>query len=304
MSADSPVTTERHDQPAWARCPICDAAASLHGHQPYPVTAGSLPSWIFRCGACDFNFRRFGRPLAEVVSHFQVASYTTPTDEDHWRKRRERFYEFLLDLLNEPAQGRALLDVGCAFAHFLDRAVNRGYRPFGTEVSTEMAELLRRRRNYPVSTRPLHDLQLPEGRFDVISFVDSFYYFEDPLATLRQCRKLLRPGGQLLMRITNRNSLARLYRLGRKLLLRRDPVPALPHATTDDAISCHSRRSLSIAMDRAGLHVRRMTCLEPGAEKFDWLLPRTFHYATNLMARLTFQRVCLTPGIVCVGTAD
>ena len=303
MEADVHDATRTRDDRNPVSCPICGGSAVLYGYQDYPVAAGYCPSRIFRCTPCGFNFRRFDRPLSEVLSHFEVAPYSTADVEERWRRRREGFYYYLLDLLRKPANGRSLLDVGCAFGHFLDCAANRGYRPFGTEVSTEMAELLRTRRDYPVSTRSLEDLQLPEDRFDVVAFVDSFYYFEDPAQTLAHCRKLLRPGGELLMRVTNRNPLARMYRLSHSLRLRTGQTPNLPFWTTDDAISCHSRRSLSELMQRTGFRVRKLTCLERG-KTIDSLGLRSYYRLSSLVARLTFERVCVTPGLVCLATPE
>ena len=287
------------------RCPICRDTKKvlLYGWQQYLVGEGKTPSFIFRCRGCDFNFRRFDRPLTEVLSHFKVAPYSTDENEQRWQKRREGFYRFLLDLLSKPADGKSLLDIGCAFGHFLDCAAERGYRPFGTEVSEEMADLLRKRKDYPVSSRPLDDLQLPEKRFDVITFVDSFYYFANPLETLHQCYKLLKPGGKLLMRVTNRNQMARFYRLGRSLTLRSRQVSEMPFWTTDDAISCHSRRSLTELMNKTGFRIIKLTGLEKG-KKIDSFGLRAFYQLTSVLAWATWERVCFTPGIICLAAKE
>lgn len=286
-------------------CPICeiDTNVILYGQQEYILREERIPSIIYRCKECDFNFRSFDRPLSEVLSHFKVAPYSKDEIEQQWRKRREGFYRFLLDLLSKPADGKSLLDVGCAFGHFLDCVVERGYRPFGAEVSDEMADLLRKRRDYPVSSRPLRNLQLPEKQFDVVTFIDSFYYFENPLETLIQCHKLLKPGGELLMRVTNRNGMARLHRLAYALKLRRDSLVKMPFWTTDDAISCHSRKSLVKLMNKTGFQTIKLACLEKGKE-IDSFSLRSFYQLTSALARATRERICLTPGIICLATKD
>jgi SAM-dependent methyltransferase len=238
-----------------------------------------------------------------VLSHFKIAPYSTREIEQKWKKLRVGFYRFLLDLLSKPTKGKSLLDVGCAFGHFLDCAVEYGYRPFGTEVSEEMCGLLRKRRNYPVTSRPLDALQLPEKQFDVITFIDSFYYFEDPLKTLHQCRKLLRSGGELLVRVTNRNAMAKLHRLIRYATFRWDKVPRMPFWTTDDAISCHGSQSLTILMKKAGFRIVKLTCLEKG-KQIDRFALRSFYQITDVLARITFEQVALTPGILCLAIAD
>jgi len=262
-----------------------------------------VPSYMYRCALCDFNWRRFDKPLHEVLSHFKVAPYSSDEIEQKWFRRREGFYYYLLDLLEGPAEGRSLLDIGCAFGHFLDCAVQRGYRPFGTEVSEEMAELTRQRKSYPVSTHPLDDPQMSEERFDVITFVDSFYYFEYPLETLQACRRLLKPGGQLLMRVTNRNQMARAHQLASAWRTKSGDVPEMPFWTTDDAISCHSRKSVKKLMEKTGLRIAHLSCLEKG-KKIESFGLRSFYAATGLLARLSGERICWTPGVVCVAKAD
>lgn len=299
---DAIVSQNRTPKQTIPPCPICrDTNVILYGQQEYILEVEQIPSIIYRCKRCDFNFRSFSRPLSEVLSHFKVAPYSTNEIEQQWLRRRKGFYQFLLGLLSKPADGKAVLDIGCAFGHFLDCAVERGYRPFGTEVSEEMADLLCRRRDYPVSTRPLHNLQLPEKQFDVITFVDSFYYFEKPLESLRQCHKLLKPGGELLMRVTNRNGIARLHRLASTLKFWRGGLVEMPFWTTDDAISCHSRRSLTKLMSKTGFRIVKLTCLER-SKNIDSVGMRFFYWITSAIARITYERICLTPGIICLAT--
>ncbi len=282
-------------------CPICGDNIKIlsYGRQQYLVGEGKVPSIIYRCKKCDFNFRKFDCPLTEVTTHFKVAPYSTGDVEQRWQRKREGFYRFLLDMLSKPTEEKSLLDIGCAFGHFLDCAAQRGYRPFGVEISDDMADLLRKRRNYPVSSRPLSDLQLPEKQFDVITFVDSFYYFENPLETLNQCYNLLKPGGELLMRVTNRNAIACLCRSFGSLIARGKTLPELPFCATDDAISCHSRQSLSKVMKKSGFKITKLTCIEKG-KKIDSKGMKLFYMLTSSITLLTFGGVCLTPGIICL----
>lgn len=304
MSNDVIVSPDQPFEQVIPPCPICrDSNVILYGRQEYALEKERIPSIIYRCKRCDFNFRRFDRPLSELLSHFKVAPYSTDEIEQQWQKRREGFYRFLLDLLSKPADGKSLLDIGCAFGHFLDCAVERGYRPFGTEVSDEMADLLRKRRDYPVSSRALDDLQLPEKQFDVITFVDSFYYFENPLESLRRCYKLLKPGGELLMRVTNRNGMARFHRSALALTFRGVRCVEMPFWTTDDAISCHSRRSLTKLMSKTGFRIIKLTCLEKG-KKVESFGLWAFYQLSGALARITYERICLTPGIICLAARE
>ena len=120
MKDDTLISEEQLFNKSIPSCPICedDKRVLLYGRQEYLVGDEKLASLIFRCRACDFNFRRFSRPLAEVLNHFKVAPYSSEDLEQQWLRRREGFYRFLLDLLSEPADGKSLLDIGCAFGRF------------------------------------------------------------------------------------------------------------------------------------------------------------------------------------------
>ena len=97
MKNDTLISAEQLFNESMPSCPICedDKQVLLYGRQEYLVGDGKLASLIFRCRDCDFNFRRFDRPLAEVLSHFKVAPYSSEEFEQQWLKRREGFYRFL-----------------------------------------------------------------------------------------------------------------------------------------------------------------------------------------------------------------
>ena len=131
----------------------------------------------------------------------------------------------------------------------------------------------------------------------------SFYYFENPLETLRQCHKLLKSSGKLLMRVTNRNGMASLYRLVLMLTFRGRKLVEMPFWTTDDAISCHSRQSLSKLMNKSGFRIIGLTCFEKG-KKIESFGMRAFYQLTSALAWITGEHICLTPGIICLATKD
>ena len=132
---------------------------------------------------------------------------------------------------------------------------------------------------------------------------EALYYFENPLESLRQCYKLLKPGGELLMRVTNRNGMARLYRLALALTFQWVRCVEMPFWTTDDAISCHSRRSLTKLMNKTGFRIIKLTGLEKG-KKIESFGLWAFYQLSSALARVTYERICLTPGIICLATRD
>lgn len=281
-------------------CPICRSHLTFRrdGWQDYSTDHGPIRSQIFRCTGCDLGLRVFANdappPLAE---HFRAAWYSADDIEQTLYNRRIGFYEYLLDLLQSNGAQRRLFDVGCGFGHFLQAARRRGYQPSGSEVDRQFATRAQSRSGCPVVSGGLSTLRSVSARFDVITLIDSFYYFDDPVTVLRDCARLLRPGGQILIRTTNRNHLARLHRWKSLLLGGRDRE--LPFWTTDDAICCHSRRSLTMALAAAGFDIVRISGKEPG-KRLEPGLRSMALAAAQWIERLTAGTVSTSSGIIVI----
>jgi SAM-dependent methyltransferase len=107
-----------------------------------------------------------------------------------------------------------LLDVGCATGDFLD--VMRqypGWEVCGVELSDYASRYAREQLGLDVRTGTLESAQFPEAVFDVVTLWDVIEHLPDPLGTLRQIHRLLRPGGLLVFNTPNLESLdARLFK--------------------------------------------------------------------------------------------
>ena len=99
--------------------------------------------------------------------------------------------------------GERLLDVGCGTGLLLARLVGRS--PFreltGVDLSPGMVAQARRR--LPGSVRLLAGdagaLPFPPGSFDVVVSASSFHYWPAPARGLEEARRVLRPGGHLIL---------------------------------------------------------------------------------------------------------
>ena len=99
--------------------------------------------------------------------------------------------------------GTRLLDVGCGTGLLLARLAERS--PFreltGLDLSPGM--VARARARLPASVRLLvgdaETLPFPPGSFDVIVSVSSFHYWQVPAHGLVELRRVLRPGGHLIL---------------------------------------------------------------------------------------------------------
>ncbi len=106
----------------------------------------------------------------------------------------------------EPAQPprHRLLDIGCGNGSKLGEFAQRGYEVWGTDVSGDA--LAAAKKLVPTGTflkGELLDLGLPGGAFHYIRLDNVLEHVPQPLAVLRECRRLLPPGGQLFIYVPN-----------------------------------------------------------------------------------------------------
>jgi SAM-dependent methyltransferase len=79
----------------------------------------------------------------------------------------------------------------------------------GVEVSPTALEQARARFGARVFAGDVQEANLPEGTFDVITLFSTVEHLAEPVAVLRECRRLLREGGVVVIKTPNFSSLNR-----------------------------------------------------------------------------------------------
>jgi SAM-dependent methyltransferase len=137
--------------------------------------------------------------------------------ETHRRysERPDNFLEWVLGHL-APEAGDLVLDVGCGYGAYHPRLGARGARLLGLDRSFAMVAAAHRQAvggRLPVVTVQGDAEALPvrDGRFHRVLCAHVLFHVPDVTAALRELRRVLRPGGRLVLTTNLPDHLARLY---------------------------------------------------------------------------------------------
>ncbi|MBN2565174.1 MAG: class I SAM-dependent methyltransferase [Candidatus Eisenbacteria bacterium] len=112
--------------------------------------------------------------------------------------------DFVIGELGSEITSLSILDVGCATGRLLARLAAAGAKRIcGADVAPAILELARMRLRDAGADLRLADaeanLPWPDGAFDVVSLTGVFHHFTRPARALGEIRRVLRPGGRVLM---------------------------------------------------------------------------------------------------------
>ena len=160
------------------------------------------------------------------------------------RSMKRAYFRRRLAELGPAGRGRALLDVGCATGFLLEEAREEGYEPYGVELSAFGAREAGRTFPGRIFQGTLAAAGFPDGRFDVVTLMDLIEHVPDPPEFLREVRRVLAPGGRLLIVTPDQGGLS-ARGMGRRWFHRKR-----------EHLYYFTRRSLAALLGRIGFRPR------------------------------------------------
>lgn len=104
--------------------------------------------------------------------------------------------------------GARYLDVGCGLGTMVAAMSHLGMKAEGVEPSSVAAKKSRAA-GLKIFSGSLEQAKFPSGTFDAITMLHVLEHTPNPIETLRECRRVLKPDGELIVSVPNYDSLVR-----------------------------------------------------------------------------------------------
>ena len=207
---------------------------------------------LTRCPACGQLVSRIGEQAYwESMRRFNATGFNLPSPREDARRFRvaARRLGVISALLAQPASATRVLDVGCSRGNFLAAGVRLGYRMEGVEPAPDIAAAARAA-GLDVHTGLLQDVAFPDASFDAVTLFEVIEHLQEPIALLRECRRVLKPRGILLVSTGNTASWT--------AAAMRERWDYLQIAKDAGHISFFNPRSIAVIAGRSGFAVERI----------------------------------------------
>ena len=171
-------------------CPFCNQSETIPFHREGVFQ-------MVKCASCQFVYLN-PRPTEQALLEFYQDYLPRETSSiEGWKKMMGPIFRRSAHLIKRFKDKGKLLDVGTGFGFFLAEMKRQGWEGEGIEISRKGMNYGREVLKLTVHPGPLEEIGFPEKAFDVVT---GFYVIEHlpyPMAFLRECYRILKPGGFL-----------------------------------------------------------------------------------------------------------
>ena len=140
-------------------------------------------------------------PLATNCGSSSVQGPLWDQRAHDWNAVQEPLSRALYDILLKAlalTRDTTLLDAGCGSGMFCELAAQKGAGVMGLDASYELLDLARKRAPHAAFFNgEMEELPFVDLTFDVVTMISSLQHATDPQRTLKEVRRVLRPGGRV-----------------------------------------------------------------------------------------------------------
>lgn len=228
-------------------CPVCSS-------KKIKLILNQLEKQIFHCGDCKSKFLNTARekdPSEIYQNAYFNEEYrkqygkTYLEDRDNILKLAARRLETISNLIKGEIKNKTILDAGCAYGFFLEKARSFSLNPTGIEIEKNAVKYIKNKLKIRIINGNFLDHHFNE-KYDVITFWYVLEHFPDPEVVINKILKILKPGGLLCLAVPGGNS--PFYRFNKKEWLRFYP---------EDHFFYYSEKGINILLKRKGFKLLR-----------------------------------------------
>lgn len=150
---------------------------------------------IVECKHCGL---RYLNPTPDVRDLPHIYNYDVYEDSTNNNPvLMEYFFE---KLMTHAPQLRSVIEIGCGTGDFLAWLQTKGMKVSGVEFADSANRV---KFDGPLHVGRMEEIALPDASFDAVLLLNVIEHLSDPLMVLRKVKRMLKPGGVLLMRHPN-----------------------------------------------------------------------------------------------------
>ena len=179
---------------------------------------------VLQCAHCGLIFTDLVERPEEIAKDYS-RDYFKERDEYYFRNTVEDplrgvenssildFKQWLKRIESYKPAGK-ILDVGCATGVFLALARERGWEPYGVDISGFAVGHAQKRFGIEGFVGNITAANFPDNYFDVITLLDVVEHFSNPVEQLIEVRRILKHDGIVLLNTPNEKSLMKILAHG------------------------------------------------------------------------------------------
>ncbi len=178
--------------------PVCCVVCGSEADKPY-WDCGEYR--FVRCRRCGHVYQNPQPSFEDLEARYADEYFTYELEND------ERFFDLMIKGLSDiefeqrvaALAPRSFLDIGCATGMLPAHFARLGFSAEGVELCEPAARYGRERRGVPIFIGTLEQAAFPDASFGVLHASHLIEHLRDPAAFLRECRRIIAPGGYLVL---------------------------------------------------------------------------------------------------------
>lgn len=189
-------------------CPVCEKDdAKFRGWRGGEAhhSGEGVKTAIVRCKNCT---HQYPNPMPfPAVNLDEVYINADEYFRGHDVEEKKRIGLNLMKDFESRTDGRKFLDVGCGVGELLWAAKESGWDAEGIDPSKEFIEIGRERLGVEGKAVTLEDAKFPDNYFDAVAMSSIIEHLYNPLETLREVNRVLKPDGWIWFDAPNEDGL-------------------------------------------------------------------------------------------------